>query len=117
MAYIDGYLLAVAADKKADYLHFAQEAVQLFREQGALRVVECWGDEVPEGKLTSMPMAVKCKDDEVVVFSWVEWPSKAVRDRGMQAVMQHPQMANAAQRMPFDGQRVIFGGFETLLDA
>lgn len=117
MAYIDGFLVAVPSARREEYLRFAQEAAVLFRQYGALRVVEAWGDDVPEGKLTSMPMAVQCQTDESVVFSWIEWPSRAVRDAGMQAVMQHPQMMDAPQRMPFDGKRVIFGGFETLLDA
>ena len=76
-------------------------------------MVECWGDDVPEGKLTSMPMAVKREPDEIVVFSWVVWPDKAVRDKGMQAVMDDPQMP---KDMPFDGQRLIYGGFELLSD-
>lgn len=115
MSYIDGFLVAVPTDKKADYYREAEIFARLFKEQGALRVVEAWGDDVPPGKLTSMPLAVQCKDEETVVFSWIEWPNKAVRDAGMQKIMQRPDHETKKQ-MPFDPQRIIFGGFTTLLD-
>ena len=86
----------------------------LFKELGALRMVECWGDDVPEGKLTSFPMAVKLEEGETVVFSWIMWPSRAARDEGMRRAMEDERMKNAA--MPFDGKRMIFGGFDVLLD-
>ena len=91
----------------------ATTAAPIFKEFGALRVVECWGDDVPEGKLTSFPMAVKCEPDETVVFSWVEWPSKQIRDEGMQKTMADPRMASC--EMPFDGKRMIFGGFQAIV--
>jgi uncharacterized protein YbaA (DUF1428 family) len=87
----------------------------LFREFGALRVVETWGDDVPEGKLTSFPLAVQRTEDETVVFSWVEWPSKELRDAGWQAMMQDPRMDQAGE-MPFDGKRMIYGGFQMIMD-
>jgi uncharacterized protein YbaA (DUF1428 family) len=78
-------------------------------------MVECWGDDVREGKLTSFPMAVKLEKDETVVFSWIVWPSKAVRDAGMKKVMEDPRM-KGPDDMPFDGKRMIYGGFQTIVD-
>ena len=111
MNYVDGYLVAVPADKKDAYLEQATKAATVFKEFGALRVVECWGDDVPRGKVTDFQGAVKAKDDEVVVFSWVEWASKEARDLGMKKVMEDPRMHPDSASMPFDGQRMIFGGF------
>ncbi len=79
-------------------------------------MVECWGDDVPEGKLTSFPMAVKKEENETVVFSWVVWPSREVRDEGWKNLMADPRMASDANPMPFDGKRLIYGGFQTILD-
>ena len=89
-------------------------AVAASKPYGALRSVECWGDDVPEGKLTSFLMAVQCKQDETVVFAWITWPSRSVRDEGMKKVMDDPRMKNTT--MPFDGKRMIYGGFEMILD-
>lgn len=113
MNYIDGYVLAVPTAKREAYTAMATIAAPIFKEFGALRVVECWGDDVPEGKLTSFPMAVKCEPDETVVFSWVEWPSKQIRDEGMQKTIADPRMASC--EMPFDGKRMIFGGFQAIV--
>lgn len=115
MDYIDGFVAAVATNKKEEYRKVALAAAAVFREFGALSVVECWGDDVPPGKLTSFPLAVKSQPDEVVVFSWVRWPNKTVRDQGMQRVMEDPRMRNA--EMPFDGSRMIYGGFQMIVDA
>lgn len=112
--YLDGYLVPVPKENKAKYLEAAKKAAQMFKEYGANRVVEAWGDDVPKGKVTDFYGAVKAKEDEVVMFSWVEWPSKAVRDEGMKKMMEDPNMKN--MEMPFDGQRMIFGGFEPILD-
>lgn len=114
--YVDGFVLAVPTAKREVYRQHAEFAAPIFRECGALKLVECWGDDVPEGKVTSFPMAVKCKDDETVVFSWILWPSKEVRDAGMKKFMEDPRMQDMKD-MPFDGQRMIFGGFEILVDA
>jgi uncharacterized protein YbaA (DUF1428 family) len=89
----------------------------VFREQGALQVVECWGDDVPDGKLTSFPMAVRKEPDETVVFAWITWPSRAARDERMRKVMADPRLQPEANPMPFDGKRMTYGGFEMLLDA
>jgi uncharacterized protein YbaA (DUF1428 family) len=92
-------------------------AAPIYKEFGATQVVECWGDDVPPGKVTSFPMAVNLKDDETVVFSWIVWPDKATRDAGQKKVMEDPRMQMPPDGMPFDGQRMNFGGFETLLEA
>lgn len=113
-SYIEGFLLAVPTANKEVYHRVATQGAQLFKEHGATEVVECWGDDVPDGKLTSMPMAVQRKDDETVVFSWVVWPSRAARDAGMKAVMDDPR---CPKDMPFDGKRLIYGGFRVLLAA
>ena len=115
MAYVDGYLLAVKTAKKEDYRAMATMGMEIFKDHGALQVCETWGDDVPQGKVTSFPMAVKCQDDETVVFSWVVWPSKEVRDIGMKKFMEDPRLKWDPNNMPFDGQRMIFGGFEVLV--
>ncbi len=116
MSYLDGYVCAVPTDKRDEYRQHAEEAAKAFRKYGALRVVESWGDDVPEGKVTSFPMAVQCKPDETVVFSWILWPSKAVRDDGMAKFMNDPICDMEKNPMPFDGKRLIYGGFDVLID-
>ena len=115
MAYVDGFLAAVPENKKDAFLAHAKIAGEIFRECGALNVVECWADDVPDGKVTSMPMAVKAGPGEVVAFSWIVWPDKATRDAGFQKMMEDPRMSEEANPMPFDGKRMIFGGFSPIL--
>ena len=117
MSYIDGYLIAVPTANKDKYKDVATRSAGVFKDHGALEVVECWGDDVPQGKVTSFPLAVKCKEDETVVFSWVMWPDRETRNTGMPKVMADPRMNMDHNAMPFDGQRMIFGGFETLVKA
>jgi uncharacterized protein YbaA (DUF1428 family) len=117
MTYVDGFVVAVPTANRELYQQHAQSAAAVFKEYGALSVVECWGDDVPEGKLTSFPLAVKRKDDETVVLSWVTWPSRQTRDAGMQKVMADPRLQPDRNPMPFDGQRLIYGGFEVIVDA
>lgn len=114
MTYIDGFVCAVRTVDKAKYLTHAALTAGVFKDNGALQVVECWGDDVPEGKVTSFPMAVQRKDDETVVFSWISWPSKAVRDLAMEKAMQDPRLSSEMNPMPFDGKRMIYGGFEMI---
>lgn len=113
--YVDGFVAAVPTANKEKFIAHAQVAAEIFKELGALNVVECWGDDVPNGEVTSFPMAVKCRDDETVVFSWLIWPSKQVRDAGMAIMMEDPRMQPDVNPMPFDGKRMIFGGFETVI--
>lgn len=115
MSYVDGFVCAVPDGNKAQYLEHAAQAADIFREFGATQVVECWGDDVPEGTLTSFPLAVKREAGETVVFAWVVWPSKAVRDAGWAKVMVDPRMQPDRNPMPFDGKRLIYGGFEPIL--
>jgi len=117
MAYIDGFVLAVPTANREPYRMLALETAAIFKEHGALQLVECWGDDIPAGELTSFPMAVKCKADETVVFSWVLWPSRATRDAGMPKIMADPRMQAMMGPPPFDGKRMIFGGFEIIVDA
>ena len=110
MSYIDGFVIAVPHANREQFIGYARAFDPIFMEFGAIRVVECWGDNVPDGKLTDFRRAVQAKEDESVVFSWVEWPDKATRDAGMGKLMKDPRM-DAATDMPFDGKRMIFGGF------
>ena len=112
MPYIDGYIAAVPAANKQVYIEHAREAAELFREWGATRIVENWGDDVPEGEQTDFMRAVQAKADEVIVFSWVEYPDKATRDAVGRKMMEDPRMKD--MKLPFDGARLIYGGFETL---
>ncbi|HET8551979.1 MAG TPA: DUF1428 domain-containing protein [Gammaproteobacteria bacterium] len=115
MNYVDGFVVPVPADKKQAYVDSARKALPLFKQYGAIRHVECWGDDVPDGKVTDFRRAVKAGDGEVVVFSWIEWPSKEARDAGMKKVMEDPRMKEMTD-MPFDGKRMIYGGFQTIMD-
>ena len=115
MSYIDGFVLAVPTVNKEKFIAHANAGDPVFLEHGALRVLECWGDDVPAGTLTDFRRAVQARDDETVVFSWIEWPDKATRDAGMQAVMKDPRMSPENNPMPFDGKRLIYGGFAPIV--
>lgn len=117
MSYVDGFVVAVPTINKDIYKKHAEVAAVIFKEYGALNLVECWGDNVPDGKLTSFPMAVKCKKDETVVFSWISWHSRKARDEGMQKAMADPRLHPDTNAMPFDGSRMIYGGFEVIVGA
>ena len=114
--YIDGFVAAVPTANRDAYRRHAEAAAVVFKEHGALRLVECWGDDVPDGKLTSFPMAVKKQADETVVFSWITWPSREARDAGMKKVMDDPRIKPEVNPMPFDGKRLIYGGFSVIVD-
>lgn len=116
MSYVDGFVAAVPTANEEQYIAHVEIAAEMFKEYGALKVVEAWGSDVPDGEVTSFPMAVKAKDDETVVFSWVIWPSKQVRDDGWQKIMNDPRMNPENNPMPFDGKRIIYGGFDVILD-
>ena len=117
MNYIDGYVVPVPNANREAYRRVAEQAARIFKESGALSVVECWGDDVPEGKLTSFTMAVQRKEDEAVVFSWIEWPSRAARDEGMKKAMADPRFKEIMDASTFDGKRMIFGGFQVIVSA
>jgi uncharacterized protein YbaA (DUF1428 family) len=116
MAYIDGFVIPVARDKKDAYLKMARMAAPIFKEFGATRVVECWGDDVPNGKVTDFRKGVNAEENETVVFSWIEYPDKQVRDEANKKIMADPRMKMEGQEMPFDGKRMVFGGFMPILD-
>lgn len=111
MPYIDGFVIAVPTADKQKFIQHANQADSVFVEYGAIRVVECWGDDVPDGKLTDFHRAVQATADETVVFSWIEWPDKATRDAGMKKAMEDPRLNPQSHPMPFDGNRMIYGGF------
>ena len=113
--YIDGFVIAVPRGNRQKFIDHANMADSAFIEMGATRVVECWGDDVPSGTTTDFRMAVKATDDEDVVFSWIEWPDKPTRDAAMAKMMSpdfnDERMDQKKNPMPFDGKRLIFGGF------
>lgn len=112
MSYVDGFMIAVPTAKKEEYKEFAIKSAEIMKDYGALSITECWGDDVPDGEITSMPMAVKCEENETVVFSWATWESKAARDAGWEKVMKDERLNMPS---PFDGKRIIYGGFEELI--
>ncbi len=114
--YVDGFLLAVSNDKKADYIAHAEKSAVLLKKHGMLSMVECWGDDVPDGTLTSFPMAVKLAEGETVVFSWMTWASKEARDAGWKSIMADPEMKVDMAEMPFDGKRMMYGGFSPVVN-
>lgn len=116
MSYVDGFVVPVPTAKKQAYREIATKAAGMFKEFGATHVVECWGDDVPKGKVTDFQGAVKAEPGETVVFSWIVWPSKAVRDAGNEKMKHDPRMQQMSD-MPFDGKRVIMGGFDILFDS
>ena len=113
MSYVDGFVTAVADGDKAKYLDFTRKTWALFKGLGAINSVENWGDDVPNGKITDFYRAVQAKTGEVIVFSWITWPDKATRDAAMQVMMSDLTMDRLGP-MPFDGARMIFGGFSTI---
>jgi uncharacterized protein YbaA (DUF1428 family) len=115
MSYVDAFVAAVPTANRETYLEFAAKTAELFKECGALSYVECWQDDVPEGELTSFPMAVQRKPEESIVLGWAVWPSKATRDEAWAKMMSDERMSMS--EMPFDGKRMIYGGFEPLIEA
>ena len=116
MPYVDGFVLAVPKDKIEEYRTIATTAGQVWKEHGALAFVECVGDDVPYGTLTSFPRAVQAKDDEVVVFSWIIYESREQRDAVMEKVTADPRITMDPASLPFDGKRMIFGGFKPIVE-
>ncbi len=120
MSYIDGYVMAVPTANKKKFVDHARSVDTIFTELGATRVVECWADDVPEGKVTDFRKAVQATEDESVVFSWIEWPDKGTRDAAMKTMMsddfKDERMDQEKNPMPFDGMRLIFGGFAPVVE-
>ncbi len=114
MTYVDAFVAAVPTNNKEAYLRHAEIAADVFKEFGALQIAECWGDDVPKGEVTDFYGAVQAKDDESIVFSWITWPDKATRDNAMSKVMEDPRMQETDAAMPFDGSRMLLGGFDMI---
>ena len=115
MAYVDGFVLAVPKARLEDYKAMARKCAPIWKEFGATAYVECVGDDVPYGKLTSFPRAVQATDDEVVVFSWIIYESRAARDAANEKVMNDPRLKDRMTNPPFDAKRMVYGGFEDVL--
>jgi uncharacterized protein YbaA (DUF1428 family) len=123
MNYVDGFVIAVPTANKQKFIDHAKLGDNVFLDLGATRILECWGDDVPDGTVTDFRKAVQAKDNETVVFSWIEWPDKATRDAGMAKMtemMNDPSKADSRMDpeknpMPFDGKRLIFGGFSPVV--
>jgi uncharacterized protein YbaA (DUF1428 family) len=120
MSYIDGFVIAVPTANKQRFIEHARQGDSVFTDLGATRVVECWADDVPEGKVTDFGKAVQAKADESIVFSWIEWPDKETRDAAMRTMMSDEfddeRMDPEKNPMPFDGKRLIFGGFIPIVE-
>jgi uncharacterized protein YbaA (DUF1428 family) len=114
--YVDAMVCAVPNANRAACVEYARGLAPLFKQHGALAVVDCWGDDVPDGKLTSFPLAAKREPHEAVVLSWVLWPSREVRETAWKTLMDDPRMKPERNPMPFDGERMIYGGFQTILE-
>ena len=114
MPFLDITVIAVSTGNKPAYLDHSRACTVLFKEFGATSVTECWGEDVPDGKLTDFKKAVALKDDETVAVGWITWPDKATRDAAWEKLMNDERMSKLD--MPFDGKRMIFGGFEVLLE-
>ena len=117
MTYIDSFVAPVPTAKRQEYIAHAETIAPLFREYGALSYTECWGDDIPEGEITSFPRAVACEPGETVCFGWAVWPSREVRDKAMQKMRSDERMSPQNCPLPFDGRRLIFGGFEVIVEA
>ena len=115
MTYVASAVFAVPTHNKDEYIKHSSQMAELFKQNGATRVVDCWGENVPDGEITSFPMAVQCKPDETVCFSWIEWPSKEVHDEAMPKTMEAMRSLDMGA-MPFDGKRMIFGEFEIVME-
>jgi uncharacterized protein YbaA (DUF1428 family) len=116
VTYVDGFIAAVPTANKDAYIEHAEKAAVVFKEYGALSLMECWGDDVPRGEVTDFFRAVQAKEDETVVFSWLTWPDKATRDAGWEKLYGDPRMQPDVNPMPFDGKRLIYGGFRAVVE-
>ncbi|HEX7856406.1 MAG TPA: DUF1428 domain-containing protein [Sphingobium sp.] len=119
MTYVDGFVIAVPTANRQKFIDHAEHFDALFLEMGATRILECWGDDVPDGKITDFRGAVKATEEETVAFSWVEWPDKATRDAAFKTMEERmktdERFSQEKHPMPFDGMRMIFGGFSSVV--
>ena len=115
MAYVDGFVIAVPKARLDDYKAMAARCMPVWKEYGAVDYVECIGEDVPYGEVTSFPRAVQAKEDEVVIFSWIVYPSKETRDAANKKIMEDARLKKMMENPPFDGKRMIFGGFQPFL--
>ena len=119
MPYVDGFVIAVPNANKQKFIEHARKGDSVFQDLGATRILECWADDVPDGKVTDFRRAVQAGEDETVVFSWIEWPDKSTRDTAMSKMddlmKNDPRMNPQSNPMPFDGKRMIFGGFQPVV--
>jgi uncharacterized protein YbaA (DUF1428 family) len=115
MSYVDGFVVPIPKDKVEAYKEMAQRAGAIWKEHGAIAFVECLADDVPYGELTSFPRAVKVEEGETVAFSWIVYESREARDAINAKVMADPRLKADMESMPFDGKRMIFGGFEIMV--
>ena len=115
MNYIQGFLVAVPKAKKQAYLESVQSTALIFQEYGATRVMETWSENIPDGKVTDFKRAVQAKEDEAIVFSWIEWPDKQTFDAANKKMETDPRWKDMPE-MPFDGKRMIWGGFAPIFD-
>lgn len=116
MPYVDGFVVAIPKDKVEAYKALARIAGAVWMEHGALSYVECLADDVPYGKITSFPRAVQATEDEIVAFSWITYESREKRDEVNAKVMADPRLKSSMSEMPFDGKRMIYGGFQSFLE-
>jgi uncharacterized protein YbaA (DUF1428 family) len=116
MGYVQGFLIPVPEANRQAYRDLAARTAPIFREYGATRIVECWGDHLPDGTTTDFRKAVKAEEGENVVFSWIVWPDKATADAAHEKIFADPRMAEPDGSVPFDGKRMVYGGFVPIFD-
>lgn len=116
MSYVDGFLVPVPKEKVEAYREMARKAGEIWKEHGAIAFVECIADDVPYGEVTSFPRAVQVKEDETVAFSWIVYESRERRDEINKKVMADPRLKGDMENMPFDGKRMIYGGFKPIVE-
>ena len=116
MSYVFVFVQPVPTANKEKYIKHVQIVADVLKEAGALQIVECWGDDVPDGEVTSFIKAVQKRDDETVAFSWILWPDKETCDKGMKKLLEDPRTQEDVNPMPFDGKRIIYGGFQMILE-
>jgi uncharacterized protein YbaA (DUF1428 family) len=117
MSYVQGFVIPVKPGMKEAYRAMAARVAPIFQEYGADRVVECWGEDVPDGKVTDFRKAVQAEEGEGIVFSWVVWPDRETQQAAHEKIWDDPRMQETPDDLPFDGKRMIFGGFATIFDS